>query len=170
MSSSKPLYKLELRLPSQAHRGIKSITEETRKAPSLRDESYTLDVQDSNPRAILTAKSSLGFFRGLQSFSQLVYTLPPSPEDDSYASTRQQQFGADPDSENRVRYLRAPVLVQDSPRFQYRGLLLDTSRNFFPISDLKRTINAMSWAKLNTFHWSVLPLVIIVSQRSKKKK
>ncbi|KAK8737037.1 hypothetical protein OTU49_004769 [Cherax quadricarinatus] len=43
--------------------------------------------------------------------------------------------------------------IYDSPVFKYRGLLLDTSRNFFSIASIKRTIDAMSANKLNTFHW-----------------
>jgi hexosaminidase len=43
--------------------------------------------------------------------------------------------------------------------------MLDTARNFFPVSDIKRTLDAMSWVKLNTFHWHVVdsqsfPLVV----------
>ncbi|XP_004922443.1 probable beta-hexosaminidase fdl isoform X1 [Bombyx mori] len=45
--------------------------------------------------------------------------------------------------------------VDDSPRFKYRGLLLDTARNYFPVRDLMRTIDGMAISKLNTFHWHV---------------
>jgi hexosaminidase len=43
--------------------------------------------------------------------------------------------------------------------------MLDTARNFFPVEDIKRTLDTMSWVKLNTFHWHVVdsqsfPLVI----------
>ncbi|KAF9568748.1 N-acetylhexosaminidase [Agrocybe pediades] len=34
--------------------------------------------------------------------------------------------------------------------------MLDTARNFFPVEDIKRTLDAMSWAKINTFHWHVV--------------
>ena len=43
--------------------------------------------------------------------------------------------------------------------------MLDTGRNYFPLEDIKRTLDAMSWVKINTFHWHVVdsqsfPLVI----------
>lgn len=154
VTSSRSLSKLELKLSANGH--IRSITNETRQAPSLRVEAYTLEIKlEPVPEATLTANSSLGFLRGLQSFSQLVYTLPPVLRNDPLVSNRQQLY-AIPDGSQRVRYLRAPVSVQDAPSFKWRGLLLDTSRNFFPIPDLKRTIDAMSWAKLNIFHWHIV--------------
>lgn len=43
--------------------------------------------------------------------------------------------------------------MEDSPRFGYRGLHLDVSRHFFPISFLEKYIDLMAIYKLNTFHW-----------------
>lgn len=34
--------------------------------------------------------------------------------------------------------------------------MLDTARNYFPISDIKRTLDAMSWVKLNELHWHIV--------------
>lgn len=45
------------------------------------------------------------------------------------------------------------VEINDEPRFQYRGLMLDVGRHFFPISFIKQYINYISLFKLNTFHW-----------------
>ncbi|QNK61979.1 family 20 glycosylhydrolase [Pedobacter sp. PAMC26386] len=45
------------------------------------------------------------------------------------------------------------VLIEDRPAFGYRGLMIDVSRHFFPISFLKKYIDIMSLYKLNTFHW-----------------
>eukprot|EP01047_Picozoa_sp_COSAG01_P072310 COSAG01_NODE_11462_length_1929_cov_1.735519_2_plen_261_part_00 len=46
-----------------------------------------------------------------------------------------------------------PLTVIDSPRFPYRGLLIDSARHFLPVSTIKRTLDAMSLAKLNVLHW-----------------
>ncbi len=45
------------------------------------------------------------------------------------------------------------VWIEDSPALGYRGLMLDVSRNFLPISFLKKYIDIMFLYKLNTFHW-----------------
>ncbi|XP_021183106.3 probable beta-hexosaminidase fdl [Helicoverpa armigera] len=45
--------------------------------------------------------------------------------------------------------------IDDAPRFSYRGLLVDTARNFFPITELMMNIDAMAASKLNTFHWHI---------------
>ena len=38
----------------------------------------------------------------------------------------------------------APIQVQDAPRFQYRGMMLDVSRHFFSTSDVKKYIDFAS--------------------------
>src|SRR5690606_3903829 len=45
------------------------------------------------------------------------------------------------------------MLIEDSPRFLYRGLHLDVSRHFYPLSFLKKLIDLMALYKFNTFHW-----------------
>ncbi|KAF5367788.1 hypothetical protein D9615_010509 [Tricholomella constricta] len=56
-----------------------------------------------------------------------------------------------------LRIALAPIsIVNDIPAFPYRGFMLDTARNFFPVADIKRTLDAMSWVKINMFHWHVV--------------
>ncbi len=43
--------------------------------------------------------------------------------------------------------------ITDYPRFSYRGMHLDVSRNFFPVSFIKKYIDMMALYKYNTFHW-----------------
>ncbi len=45
------------------------------------------------------------------------------------------------------------VVIEDSPRFSYRGTMLDVSRHFFPISFVKKYIDQLAYYKINTFHW-----------------
>lgn len=47
----------------------------------------------------------------------------------------------------------ACVSVKDEPRFRYRGMMLDCSRHFFPVSFIKKQLDAMAYFKLNRFHW-----------------
>lgn len=95
------------------------------------DESYTLQVPQSGP-ASLHAKTPYGALRGLETFSQLV------------------TFDFDTAS-----YVinEGPWKIEDSPRFAHRGLMIDTSRHFLPVSAIKATIDALPYAKLNVLHW-----------------
>lgn len=45
------------------------------------------------------------------------------------------------------------VTIEDSPRFQWRGMHLDVSRHFFPVEFVKRYLDIMALHKLNVFHW-----------------
>lgn len=45
------------------------------------------------------------------------------------------------------------IEIEDSPRFAYRGFMLDVSRHFFPLEFVKKQIDLMAHYKLNTFHW-----------------
>lgn len=47
----------------------------------------------------------------------------------------------------------AAATVNDKPVYPHRGLLLDTSRNFLPLSAIKRSVDAMAACKLNVLHW-----------------
>ncbi len=43
--------------------------------------------------------------------------------------------------------------IQDQPRFKYRGMHLDVSRHFFPVSFVKKYIDLLAQYKFNQFHW-----------------
>ncbi len=44
------------------------------------------------------------------------------------------------------------VNISDSPRFRYRGLMIDPCRHFFSIDDLKRQLDVMAMLKMNRLH------------------
>jgi hexosaminidase len=94
------------------------------------DESYNLTMSAEGD-VKLTAVSSIGVLRGLETFSQLFYHH-------SSGTSWYTPF--------------APLSVQDAPKFQHRGVMMDTARHFFPVPDILRTIDAMSWNKLNRLH------------------
>ncbi|KAG6887326.1 hypothetical protein C0995_016145, partial [Termitomyces sp. Mi166 len=112
----------------------RSIAAEATLPIGTRSEGYSLSIPSDGSPATLTAKSTLGLFRGLTTFSQLWYDLAG------------------------VTYTyQAPVkIVNDNPAFPYRGLMLDTARNFFPVADIKRTLDAMSWVKVGMFTRALL--------------
>lgn len=92
------------------------------------DESYALSITSSTGLANLSAATAWGAMRGLETFSQLTW-------------------GADPP------LVATDVYVADRPLFPHRGLMLDTARNYYPVADILRTIEAMGANKLNVFHW-----------------
>jgi len=103
--------------------------------PALGDEGYTLTVA---PDAVtIRARSSAGLFYGAQSLLQL---LPAAGESGGQSTNR----------------LISCVLVEDQPRFRWRGLMLDVSRHFFTTGEVKRLLDEMAWHKLNVFHWHLV--------------
>ncbi|KAH0884851.1 hypothetical protein HID58_060947 [Brassica napus] len=104
------------------------------------DESYTLMVSKNNELSIvgaatIEANTVYGALRGLETFSQLCAF--------DYLT-------------KSVQIYKAPWFIQDKPRFQYRGLLIDTSRHFLPVDVIKQIIESMSFAKLNVLHWHIV--------------
>ena len=51
------------------------------------------------------------------------------------------------------KYTLPVVTIADEPRFRYRGFMLDVSRHFFGVEQLKRMIDIMAAYKMNYFHW-----------------
>jgi hexosaminidase len=94
------------------------------------DESYTLSLS-VNGEAKIKSKTYVGSLRALETFSQLFF---------------QHSSG------NAWYTTKAPVSIEDKPEFPHRGILMDLSRNWFELDDIKRTIDAMSWNKLNRLH------------------
>jgi len=106
-----------------------------------KDEAYTLNVpQDaasSSLEAVLSVRSYVGLLRGLETLSQLLQRHSSA----SSAAMTPPLF-----------HLGAPVYIEDAPAFTHRGILLDTARNFLPVSLLKRTIDALLFSKMNILH------------------
>jgi len=90
------------------------------------DESYQLDVTAEG--AHLKAATVDGALRGLATFAQL-----PAPGPHGFEIPA--------------------VHIEDSPRFQWRGLMLDVSRHWMPVEVVLRNLDAMAAVKLNVFHW-----------------
>ncbi len=87
---------------------------------------YKLTV---TPQQIIIAGKGAGLFYGLQSLLQL--------------------FPADHGAVIKV----PSVVVNDYPRFAYRGFMLDVCRHFFTVDAVKKYIDLLAYYKLNTFHW-----------------
>ncbi|CDU23329.1 related to exochitinase [Sporisorium scitamineum] len=104
----------------------------------LDTEMYRLVVPSNGASIQITSYTSIGALRGLQTLLQLIYALPP------------QQRGK-PHSQRYVRGV--PITIEDRPAYPYRGLMLDTARNWFDIPTMRKLIDTMSFVKLNQLHW-----------------
>ena len=52
-----------------------------------------------------------------------------------------------------TQYALPVMSITDEPRFAYRGFMLDVSRHFFSVDEVKRMLEVMSYYKMNNFHW-----------------
>lgn len=89
------------------------------------DESYTIKIL--NNKINIDAKSDIGIMHALETLYQLVLN-------DSF------------------QYYFPTIEIKDSPRFKWRGLMIDVSRHFMPVDVIKRNINAMAMVKMNVLH------------------
>lgn len=101
---------------------------------NLGPEGYELTIAPDS--VVIRAKGQAGMFYGVQSFLQL---LPP------------EIFGPRP--VQGVAWTAPCVFIQDSPRFPWRGWMLDSVRHFFTKDEIKRLLDGMALNKMNYFHW-----------------
>lgn len=94
------------------------------------NESYKLTVVPGVSIGI-KADTYFGMRNGLETLSQLIV----------YDDIR-----------NRI-LVPTNVSIEDKPVYSWRGVMLDTVRNYMPVETIKNTLKAMSASKLNTFYW-----------------
>lgn len=90
------------------------------------NESYGLQISSSGAR--LRAPAETGVLRGLATFAQLV-------------------------TANAESFAVPAADIEDKPRFPWRGLMMDVSRHWMPLTVIERNLDAMAAVKLNVFHW-----------------
>lgn len=49
--------------------------------------------------------------------------------------------------------LKSAMQILDSPRFDWRGVLLDVGRHFFPVPFIYKFLDVCAFYKVNKFHW-----------------
>ena len=91
------------------------------KNDKLTEEAYTLEIERGH--IVLEANDAQGISNALATLHQLILTA----------------------KDNKL-----PIInIQDKPRFGYRGLMLDCSRHFWTVDELKETLSQMAFFKLN---------------------
>ena len=112
----------------KAKGNVISIDLNKKKNSSLGREGYTLEITDKN--IAITANDPAGIFNGLQTLKQLIPVV----------------------NDNGNVEIQSCKIV-DYPRFAWRGLMLDVSRHFFTVGEIKAYLDKMSEYKFNVFHW-----------------
>ena len=90
---------------------------------NLLEESYKLSIDEN--KILIEASDRAGALYGLQSLKQL--------------------FLASSLESNMLKHMN----ISDSPRFSYRGMLLDISRNFYGPDKIKQILDYLSFFKIN---------------------
>ena len=89
------------------------------------DESYSINITDKGIQ--LEAATDIGALRGLETLLQLLQA-------------------------DAQGYYIPAVKIQDSPRFPWRGLMIDVARHFQPMEVIKRNLDGMAAVKMNVLH------------------
>lgn len=88
-------------------------------------ESYHLEVNISHPVISITGARNAGVFYGVQTLLALINDKGEVPQ----------------------------VSIKDSPRFSYRGLMIDVARNFQPKREILKLLDVMAKYKMNKLHF-----------------
>ena len=103
--------------------------------PQLPAEAYKLNVSKKQVR--IEASRPAGFYYALQTLKQLM----PRNVMAAVATSDHSQWSL------------PSVEIEDAPRFEWRGFMLDEGRHFFGKDEIKRVIDMMAIYKMNRFHW-----------------
>lgn len=103
--------------------------------PQLPAEAYKLNVSKKQVR--IEASRPAGFYYALQTLKQLM----PRNVMAGVATSDHSQWSL------------PSVEIEDAPRFEWRGFMLDEGRHFFGKDEIKRVIDMMAIYKMNRFHW-----------------
>ncbi len=106
--------------------GQKSIVLISKTVQPLQKEGYSIHI---SPNQIKLNGEGAGLFYAVQSLMQML-----------------------PEKKQNKITIQA-VVINDEPRFKYRGTHLDVARHFFPVSFVKKYIDLLATYKINNFHW-----------------
>lgn len=92
------------------------------------EEGYRLSI--NTDRVLLEGKTAAGVFYGIQSLRQLLVAAKLKKD-----------------------LKLQGMVVEDEPRLEYRGFMLDSVRRFQKVAVIKKYLDLMALYKMNRFHW-----------------
>jgi hexosaminidase len=93
------------------------------------DESYALVLKEGSDTLEISAKTVWGALASFTTWQQIVI------------------------EGKQGLVVEQPVRIVDKPIYPWRGIMLDTGRNFLSVKKLREQIDALALAKLNVLHW-----------------
>lgn len=100
----------------------------------IKKEGYTLT--STTEGVVINGVDDTGAFYGVQTLLQL---LPAQIESTQKVTDTQ--------------WALPLVAIKDSPRYEYRGIMLDVCRHFMDVDFLKKQLDVFAMFKINSFHW-----------------
>ncbi|KAL4802961.1 glycoside hydrolase superfamily [Aspergillus unguis] len=94
------------------------------------DESYTLETRNGSDTIDITAKTVWGALHAFTTLQQLVIS-----------------------NGHGGLIIEQNVQIRDAPLYPYRGIMIDTGRNFISAKKTKEQLDGMALSKLNVLHW-----------------
>ena len=92
------------------------------------DEAYKIEIDKHN--IIVSGKTANGVFYGIQTLRKSL-----------------------PIIQHAENVVMPSAMISDTPRFAYRGMMLDVARHFFSVDFVKEYIDLLALHNMNTFHW-----------------
>ncbi|PGH16972.1 hypothetical protein AJ79_01356 [Helicocarpus griseus UAMH5409] len=96
------------------------------------DESYTLEIKEGSDSIDITAKTVWGALHAFTTLQQIIIS-----------------------DGKRDLIVEQPVSIKDKPLYPYRGVMIDTGRNFISPRKIREQIDGMALSKLNVLHWHI---------------
>ncbi|KAH8429954.1 beta-N-acetylhexosaminidase [Aspergillus melleus] len=94
------------------------------------DESYSLVVAENKDSIAIKARTVWGVLHAFTTLQQLVIS-----------------------DGDKGLLIEQPVVIKDEPLYPYRGIMMDTARNFISVPKILEQLDGMSLSKLNVLHW-----------------
>ncbi|KAK3180064.1 woronin body major protein [Lecanicillium sp. MT-2017a] len=97
------------------------------------DESYTIEITPKSSAIQVTAKTAWGALHAFTTLQQIIIST----------------------GQHGNLFIEQPVKIKDHPNYPYRGVMMDTGRNFITLPKIKEQIDGLALSKMNMLHWHI---------------